>query len=87
MDSEENKLVGSQQSWSKEGTIKDSQIKEVSIPWPHHKETRELLGERDNAKNNKRCTQARKTTHSLGGQRQDLDRTHGRVNQNGRVQR
>jgi len=29
----------------------------------HHEQTRELRGERDNAKNNARCTQARKTMH------------------------
>ena len=48
-------------------------------------ETRELPGERDNARNNARCTQARKTTHGLDGQRQDVDRTsRGRVSQNDR---
>jgi len=53
--------------------------------WPHHKETRELPGERDNARNNARYTQVRKTTHSLDGQHQYVDRTlHGRVNQNDR---
>jgi len=46
-------------------------------------ETRELPGERDNARNNTRCTQARKATHGLDGQHQDVDRTlRGRVNQN-----
>jgi len=41
----------------------------------------ELPGERDNA----RCTQARKTTHGLDGQHQDVDRTlRGRVSQNDR---
>ena len=40
-------------------------------------------GERDNARNNARCTQARKTTHGLDGQHQYVDRTsRGRVNQN-----
>jgi len=34
-----------------------------------------LPGERDNAKNNARCTQARKTTHGLDGQHQYVDRT------------
>ena len=59
-----------------------------SILWSHHEETRELHEERDNARNSSRCTQARKTTHSLDGQQQDVDRTHhGRVNQNGRGQR
>ena len=44
-------------------------------------------GERNNAMNNARCTQARKTTHGLDGQHQDVDRTlRGRVNQNDRGQ-
>ena len=44
-------------------------------------------GERDNARNNARCTQARKATHGLGGQHQDVNRTlRGRVNQNDRGQ-
>ena len=43
--------------------------------WSHHEETRELPGERDNARNDARCTQARKTTHGLDGQHQDVDRT------------
>ena len=30
-----------------------------------------MLGERDNARNNARCTQARKTTHGLDGQQQE----------------
>ena len=55
--------------------------------WSHHERTRELPGERDNARNNARCTQARKTTHSLDGQRQDVDRTlRGRVSLNDRGQ-
>jgi len=46
-------------------------------------ETRELPGERDNA----RSTQARKATHGLDGQHQDVDRTlRGRVSQNDRGQ-
>ena len=53
--------------------------------WSHHDETRELPGERDNARNNARCTQAKKTTHGLDGQHQDVDRTpRGRVSQNDR---
>jgi len=32
-----------------------------------------LPGERDNARNNVRCTQARKATHGLGGQHQDVE--------------
>ena len=34
-----------------------------------------LPGERDNARKNARCTQARKATHGLDGQHQDVDRT------------
>jgi len=37
--------------------------------------TRELPGERNDARNNARCTQARKTTHSLDRQHQVVDRT------------
>jgi len=44
-----------------------------------------LPGERDNARNNARCTQARKATHGLDGQHQDVDRTlRGRVSHNDR---
>jgi len=36
---------------------------------------------RNNARNNARYTQARKTTHGLDGQHQDVDRTpRGRIN-------
>jgi len=53
-----------------------------------NEETRELLGERDNARNNARCAQARKTTHGLDGQHQDVDRTpRGGVSQNDSGQR
>ena len=39
------------------------------------------------ARNNARCTKARKATHGLDGQHQDVDRTlRGRVNQNDRGQ-
>ena len=70
---------------SREGTVRHCQSKETSIVWSHHEETRELPGERDNARNNARCMQARKTTHGLDGQHQDVDRTpRGRVNQNDR---
>jgi len=52
------------------------------------KETRELPGDRDNARNNARCTQARRTMHNLDGQHQYADRTpHERVNQNDRGQK
>jgi len=37
--------------------------------------TTRLPGERDNARNNASGTQARKTTHGLDGQYQDVDRT------------
>ena len=57
-----------------------------SILRSHHEETRKLPGERDNARNNARCTQARKTTHGLDGQHQDVDRTpRRRVSQNDRT--
>jgi len=46
-----------------------------------------LPGERDNARNNARRTKARKATHGLDGQHQDVDRTlRGRVNHNDRGQ-
>ena len=52
-----------------------------------NEETRELPGERDNAKNNARCTKAMNATHGLDGQHQDVDRTlRGRVSQNDRGQ-
>ena len=62
----------------------DRQSKGASIGllWSHHEETRELPGERDNARNNARCTQARKATHCLDGQH-----LRGRVSQNDRRQR
>jgi len=78
--------VGSEQSWSKEETVGHCQSKEASILWSHHEETKELPGERDNARNNARCTQVRKTTHGwmLDGQHQNIDRTScGRVSENG----
>ena len=63
------------------------QGKEASILWSHNEETRKLPGERDNARNNARCTQARKATHGLDGQHQHVDRTlRGRVSQNDRGQ-
>jgi len=50
--------------------------------------TRELPGDTGNARNYARCTQARKATHGLDGQHQDVDRTlRGRVSQNDREQR
>ena len=60
--------------------------KEASILFSPHEETRELPEERDNARNNARCTQARKTTHGLDGQRQDRT-PRGRVNMNDRGRR
>jgi len=71
---------------SKEGTVRHRQSKEASILWSHHEKTRELPGERDNARNNARCMQARKTTQGQDGQHQDVDRTlRGRVKQNDRL--
>jgi len=87
VDSKEIKRVGSQQSWSKEGTVRHCQSKEASILWPQHEETKELPGERNNnnTRNNARCTQARKTTHGLDRQHQVVDRTIcERVSQNDR---
>jgi len=75
MDSKENKA-----GVKRELTVRRRQSKEASILWSHPEETRELPGERDNARNNARCTQARKTTHGLDGQHQDVGRTpRGRV--------
>ena len=72
---------------TKLGTIRHCQSKEAIILWSHHEETRELPGERDNARNDARCTHARKATHGLDGQHQDVDRTlRGRVSQNDRGQ-
>ena len=63
----------------------EPKYKETSILGSHHEETREFPGERDTARNNARCMQMSKTTHSLDGQHQDVDRTpRGRVNQNDR---
>ena len=77
----------SKQSWSKEGTVRHRESKEASILCSHHDETRELPGERDNARKNVGCTQVRKTTHGPDGQYQDVDRTRReRVNQNDRGQ-
>jgi len=39
----------------------------------YHEETKKLPGKRDNAGNSGRCTQARKATHGLDGQHQDLE--------------
>ena len=52
MDSKVNERVSSYQKWSKEGTVRHSKSKEASILWSHHGETGELLGERDNVRNN-----------------------------------
>jgi len=53
----------------------------------HTTRKKELPGERDNARNNARCMQARKTTHGLDGQHQYVDRTiRGRVCQKDRGQ-
>jgi len=49
--------VGSQQNWSKEGTVRHCQSKEASILW--------LPGERDNAKN--RAMHAGEEDHARPG--------------------
>jgi len=70
--------------------IQNEQLEHVnaSILWSHHVETRELPEEIDKARNNARCMQAKKTTHGLDGQHQDVDQTpHGRVSQNDGGQR
>jgi len=60
-------------------------VKARKLAYCFHEETRELPGERNNARNNARSTQARKTTHGLDRQHQVVDRTLcGRVNQNHR---
>jgi len=62
-------------------TVKTTKL--ASILWSYHEETWELPGERNNARNNARCTQARKSTHGLDRQHQDVDMTVcGRVSQN-----
>ena len=79
--------VWSNKAGVKRELLRHRQSKEARILWSHHEETRELLGERDNARNNARCTKARKATHGLDGHHQDVDRTlRGRVNQNDRGQ-
>jgi len=68
-----------------EGTVRHCQSKEASILWSYNEETRELPGERNNARSNARCMQARKTTHGLDRQHHVVDRTLcGRVSQNDR---
>ena len=62
-------------------------VKAMKLAYYGHamKTTRELPGERDNKRNTARCTKARKATHSLDGQHQDVDRTpRGKVSQNSR---
>jgi len=49
------------------------------ILWSHHEETRELPEERDSARNNVRCIQARKTTHGLDGQHHRISQPAGDV--------
>jgi len=74
--------------WVLNKTVRHRQTKEATILWSHHEETRELPGERGNARKNARCTQARKATHGLDGQHQDVDRIlRGRVSQNDKGQR
>ena len=73
---------------SKEGTVRHSQSKEASVLWSHHEETRKLPQERDNARNNVRFMQARKTSYGLDEPHQCVDRTiRKKVSQNDRGQR
>jgi len=44
--------------WVLDKAVRHCKSKKASILWSHHKETRQLPGERDNAK----CTQLRKAT-------------------------
>ena len=53
-------VLNKAESWRKEGTVRRCQSKEAGILWSHHEETRELPGERDNARNNARCMKARR---------------------------
>ena len=58
------------------------------VSWKFYGAVAFMHGERDNARNNARCSQVRNTTHGLDGHHQYVDRTvRGRVNQNDRVQR
>jgi len=52
-------------------TVRCCQSKEASILWSYDDETRKLPEEKINARNNARCTQARKTTHGLDRAHQD----------------
>jgi len=61
-------------------------IKAGKLTYYGHKETRELPGERDNARNNARCTEVRKTSHCLDGQYQQGTGLSVEVNQNDRGQ-
>ena len=45
-----NEWVLNKAAWSKERTVRQRQSKEASILWSHREETRELTGERDNAR-------------------------------------
>ena len=67
MDSKENKWLGSLKSWSKEGTVRHRQSKEASILWSHHEETRELPGERDNARKEQCQVQEGEEGHARPG--------------------
>jgi len=64
---------------SKEGLLDTVKARKLA----YCEEARELPGERNNARNNARCMQARKTTHALDRQHEVVDRTVcGRVNLN-----
>jgi len=64
--------------------------RKLAYKWSHHEDTRELPGERDNARNNAMQVHAGEEDHASGldGQHQYMDRTPGgRVSQNDRGQR
>jgi len=67
----------------KKAGVKKELNKARSVRWSHNEETRELPEERNNARNNANCTQARKTMQGLDVQYQDVDEIfRGRVNPN-----
>ena len=66
---------------NKAGVQKDT-VKAKKLAYCGHTMRKQgVTREKDNARNNARCTQERKTMHGLDGQHQDVDMTpRGRVN-------
>jgi len=77
--------VGSEQSWSKEGTVRHPKARKPA--YYDHIVRKQGAGERDNARNNARCMQAKKTTHGLDGYQDVFWTACGRVSQNDRDKR